>query len=67
MKAETIMNKEEIYKKIKTFIKQNTIETDLNTFQPVMKISLEIPLEFVQDNISSKECWELIGKAISEK
>jgi hypothetical protein len=61
------MNEEQFYQKIKNSIKEKKLIIDAVSFQPVMKIVLELPLEPATDSsIGKQKLHELIGMAILE-
>jgi hypothetical protein len=63
------MTEEQFYQKVKSSIKEKKLGIDDVSFQPVMKIVLELPLEVSTDTgsvIGKQKLYELIGRAICE-
>lgn len=61
------MTEEQFYQKIKSSIKEKKLGIGDVSFQPVMKIVLELPLEPATDigsDIDKQKLYELIGRAI---
>jgi hypothetical protein len=61
---------ETLYQRIKDSIKESQLDLDENTFTPLMRITLEIPIEPILDtqaSIGKQKIYELIGKAICER
>ena len=61
------MTEEQFYQKFKSSIKEKKLDIDSVSFQPVMKIVMELPLGPVTDAgafVSKQKLYELIGRAI---
>ena len=64
------MTEDQFYQKIISSIKEKNLEIDADSFQPVMKIVLELPLEPITDTdstIGKQKLYELIGRAICDE
>ena len=63
------MNEQLFLQKIKEAIVSKEVVVEPDTFQPIMKVVLEIPLDVKVDvgcNLSKETMYQLIGKAIFE-
>ena len=63
------MTEEQFYQKVKSSIKEKKLDIDAVSFQPVIKIVMELPLKPVTDVgvfINKQKLYELIGMAICE-
>ena len=64
------MSEDQFYQKIKSYIKEKKLEYNADSFQPIMKVVLELPLEPATDTgsfIDKQKLYELLGKAICDK